>query len=58
MLDAGECEPEVIEPMIERFVRDGGSQVARVGEVGQAQPARRKRPSDPTFKGAGEWRTV
>jgi hypothetical protein len=36
VLEAGEDEPEVIEPMIERFASDGDAETAGVGEVGQS----------------------
>jgi hypothetical protein len=41
MLEAGESQPEVVEPMIERLARDGDAEPAHVGEVRQAQPRRR-----------------
>ena len=41
MLEAGESQPEVVEPMIERLARDGDAEPAHVGEVRQAQPSRR-----------------
>ena len=40
VLEAGEDEPEVIEPMIERLAGDRDAQTTRVGEVGQSQSAR------------------
>ncbi len=40
MLEAGERQPEVIEPVIERLTRDGNAERACVGEVGQTQTAR------------------
>src|SRR5271166_1885923 len=40
VLEAGEDEPEVIEPMIERLPSDGDAETAGVSEVGQPQPAR------------------
>ena len=36
MLEAGEGQPEVIEPVIERHTGDGDAEIAHVGEVGQA----------------------
>ena len=39
MFEAGERQPEVIEPMIERDAGDGDAERARVGEVGQAETA-------------------
>jgi hypothetical protein len=41
MLEARECQPEVIEPMIERLARDGDAKCRHRGEVGQAHPSRR-----------------
>ena len=40
VLEAGEDEPEVIEPMIKRLPGDGDAETAGVGEVRQPQPAR------------------
>ena len=40
VFEAGEDEPEVIEPVIERLPGDGDGETAGVGEVGQSQPAR------------------
>lgn len=39
MLEAGERQPEVIEPVIERLTCDGDAERAHVGEVGQTQAA-------------------
>jgi hypothetical protein len=39
MLEAGERQPEVIEPVTERLTRDGNAERACVGEVGQTQTA-------------------
>ncbi len=41
MLEAGERQPEVVEPVIERLTRDRDAEPAHVGEVGQAHPSRR-----------------
>src|SRR5262249_39920335 len=41
VLEAGECKPEVVEPMIERLAGDGDAQISHVREVGQAHPPRR-----------------
>src|SRR5262245_12823757 len=39
VLEAGECQAEVIEPMIEWLPSDGNAELAHVGEVGRANPA-------------------
>lgn len=39
MPEAGERQPEVIEPVIERRIRGGNAERAHVGEVGQTQTA-------------------
>ena len=39
VLEAGEREPEMVESVIEGHARDGDAERARVGEVGQPQPA-------------------
>ena len=39
MFEAGEDEPEVIEPVIEPLPGDGDAETAGVGKVGQSQPA-------------------
>jgi hypothetical protein len=39
VLEARIGEPEVVEPVIERRPRDGDAKRARVGEVGQSDPA-------------------
>lgn len=39
MLEAGERQPEVIEPVIERLTRDGNAERACVGKVRQTQTA-------------------
>src|SRR3979409_2194440 len=41
MLEARECPPEVMEPVIEPLARDRDAKRAQVGEVGQAHAARR-----------------
>ena len=41
MFEAGERQPEVVEPMIERLACDGDAEPAHVGKVRQAQPSRR-----------------
>jgi hypothetical protein len=41
MLEARECQPEVVEPVVERFTRDRDAEFAHGGEVGQTHPARR-----------------
>src|SRR5262245_28762452 len=41
MLEARERQPEVIEPVVERFARNRDAEPAHVGEVRQAHPARR-----------------
>jgi hypothetical protein len=38
MLEARECEPEMVQPVIERQARDRDAESGRVGEVGQSQP--------------------
>ena len=48
MLEARERQPEVIEPMIEPLTRDRDAERAHVGEVRQADAARRMRSSSPT----------
>lgn len=40
MLETGECQPEVIQAMIERLARDGDAERAGVGKVGQPHPSR------------------
>jgi hypothetical protein len=41
MLEARECQPEVVEPVAEPLTRDRDAERAHVGEVGQAHPPRR-----------------
>src|SRR5499427_5472975 len=41
MLPAGEGQPEVIEPVLERHTGDADAVIGHVGEVGQPQPTRR-----------------
>src|ERR1700746_829090 len=40
MLPAGERQPEVVKPMLERLAGDGNAKITHVGKVGQAEPAR------------------
>jgi hypothetical protein len=39
VLEAGECQAKVVEPMVERLPSDGDAKLAHVGEVGKAEPA-------------------
>ena len=39
MLEAGECQAEVVEPMVKRLPSDRDAEPAHVGEVGKAEPA-------------------
>src|SRR5688572_19195532 len=39
VLEAGERQPEVVEPMVERLPSNGDAELAHVGEVGKAEPA-------------------
>jgi hypothetical protein len=41
MLEARECQSEVIEPMIKALTRDRDAKRAHVGEIGQSHPPRR-----------------
>ena len=40
VLEAGEYQPEVIEPVIEPLARDRNAEAAGVGEVGEPLPSR------------------
>src|SRR5258708_8819719 len=55
MRKAGEYEPEVVEPMVQHDTRDHNAEVARIGEVRQADTATRVLlPYDHIPLGAGE----
>jgi hypothetical protein len=55
VLPAREGQPEVIEPVIEQRAGDADAVTAHVGEIGQAQPARRVLlPEDDVLFGAVE----
>src|SRR6185436_12277309 len=39
VLEAAECQAEMVKPMVERLPCDGDAKLAHVGEVGKAEPA-------------------
>ncbi len=40
VLEAGERQTEMVEPMVQRLPSDGDAKLAHVGEVGKAEPTR------------------
>jgi hypothetical protein len=39
VLEAGECQTEVVEPMVDWLPSDRNAKLAHVGEVGKSKPA-------------------